>query len=150
MEVLFTKFHTYPKNTFQVLPLLRSIIALPGKKLLTPKKASGGNLLTNVFFSVVETSIYCRYKISMPSLFFALIACFWSKSVFNFKYFPFQPMEVVQVIKPDVSCHYLSCLQVCCLAFIGAKKLLLEVRGGYVYLGHKTGSGDPGCLGFCT
>ena len=40
--VLTTKFNSYPINTSQVIPFLRSIITFSGKRLLTPEGVTGG------------------------------------------------------------------------------------------------------------
>ena len=55
-------------------------------------------------------------------------------------------LEKIQIITQYVSCHYLSSFLFSSLS-LKAEKRLPEVRGGFVYLGKKTGSGG---LGFQT
>ena len=50
MGVLTIKFHSYPINTSQVIPFLRSIITFPGKRLLTPEGVAGGVSITRGLF----------------------------------------------------------------------------------------------------
>ena len=61
-------------------------------------------------------------------------------------------MEIVQNITQDVSCHYLSSLHVStlCVHSFEAETRFPEVRGAFVYLRHKTGTGGPRVLGFQT
>ena len=68
MGVLPINFHSYPINTSQVIPFLRSIITFSGKRLLTPEGVAGGFSLTRGLFSGSVSYVHCRYKIDMPSL----------------------------------------------------------------------------------
>ena len=71
MGILTTKFHSYPVNTSQVIPFLRSIITFSGKRLLTPEGVTGGFSLTRGLFSGSVSYVYCRNKIDMPSHIFS-------------------------------------------------------------------------------
>ena len=82
--VLTTKFYSYPMNTSQVIPFLRSIIAFSGKRLLTPEGVAGGFSLTRRLFSGFVSYVDCCNKIIMPPFSILMyIAYFRSKGVFS-------------------------------------------------------------------
>ena len=142
--------HSYHFNTSQVIPFLRSIITFSVKRLLTPEGVTEEFSLTRGLFSGSVTYVYCRHKIKMASLIilrklptFGLRGLFPSANSFRsnrriwFK-LQFKILLATTYHPPSFSSLCSSVVE----------KRFPEVTGAFVYLGHKTGSGGLGGLGF--
>ena len=157
MGVLINKedpnfLHSYPINTSQVIPFLRSIITFSGKRLLTPEGVTGEFSLPRGLFLGSVSYVHCRHKINMPwiiilrklptsglrgSVFPTLIAS-GPTAGFGLNYNTRCILPVCPGHPPSFSSLRSSM----------AEKRLPEVTGGFVYSGHKTGSGGLRGLGF--
>ena len=135
MGVLTTKegpnyLHSYPINTSQVIPFLRSFITFSGKRLLTPEGVTGEFSLTRGLFSRSVSYVHCRHKSLCPRSLFC-VNC----------------LLLVQTIIQDVPCHYLSSPKFQLPAFIGGRETTSGSYGSVCFLGHKPEVGVLGVRG---
>ena len=85
MVILTTKFHSYPINTSQVIPFLRSVITFSGTRLLTPEGVAGGFSLTGGLFSgsylvsIAAVKLLCHSSLFRVNCLFPVSGGYFSK-----------------------------------------------------------------------